>query len=94
MTVTCNGESRVAIASGNGRLNAVSNALKKCYHLEYDLVTYQEHALEQSSSSRAIAYVGIKDKNDSLYWGAGVDQDIIRASINALVTAINNKETA
>ena len=34
------------------------------------------------------------DKNDSLYWGAGVDQDIIRASINALVTAINNKETA
>ncbi|MCR1839243.1 2-isopropylmalate synthase [Murimonas intestini] len=94
VTVTCNGESRVAIASGNGRLNAVSNALKKCYHLEYDLVTYQEHALEQSSSSRAIAYVGIKDKNDSLYWGAGVDQDIIRASINALVTAINNKETA
>lgn len=92
VTVTCNGESRVAIASGNGRLNAVSNALKKCYQLEYDLVTYQEHALEQSSSSRAIAYVGIKDKNDNLFWGAGVDQDIIRASINALVTAINNKE--
>ena len=89
-TVYYNGEKKVAIASGNGRLNAVSNAMKKQFRLEYDLVTYQEHALEASSSSRAIAYVGIKDKNDRLFWGAGLDQDIIRASINALMNAINN----
>ncbi|MGN0276223.1 MAG: 2-isopropylmalate synthase [Hominisplanchenecus sp.] len=94
VTVEYKGKEVVAIAAGNGRLNAVSNALKKQFRLEYDLVTYQEHALEQSSSSRAIAYVGIKDKNDNLFWGAGVDQDIIRASINALLTAINNKENA
>jgi len=92
LTVEHNGESKVAIAAGNGRLNAVSNALKKQFRLEYDLVTYQEHALEQSSSSRAIAYVGIKDKEGELFWGAGVDQDIITASMNALLTAINNKE--
>lgn len=92
VTVEYKDKKVVAIAAGNGRLNAVSNALKKQFRLEYDLVTYQEHALEQSSSSRAIAYVGIKDKNDRLFWGAGVDQDIIRASINALLTAINNKE--
>jgi 2-isopropylmalate synthase len=94
VTVDYKGESKVAIAAGNGRLNAVSNALKKQFRLEYDLVTYQEHALEQSSSSRAIAYVGIRDKEGNLFWGAGLDQDIIRASINALLTAINNKETA
>ena len=92
VTVQYNGETKVAIAAGNGRLNAVSNALKKQFRLEYDLVTYQEHALEQSSSSRAIAYVGIRDKEGKLYWGAGLDQDIITASINALLTAINNKE--
>ncbi|MDO5540980.1 MAG: 2-isopropylmalate synthase [Eubacteriales bacterium] len=90
VTVDYNGDVKVAVASGNGRLNAVSNALKKQFRLEYDLVVYQEHALEASSSSRAIAYVGIKDKQDNLYWGAGLDQDIIRASINALLTAINN----
>ncbi|MGN0354184.1 MAG: 2-isopropylmalate synthase [Muricoprocola sp.] len=89
-TVYYNGDKKVAVASGNGRLNAVSNAMKKQFRLEYDLVTYQEHALEASSSSRAIAYVGIKDKNDKLFWGAGLDQDIIRASINALMNAINN----
>ena len=92
VTVDYKGEQKVAIAAGNGRLNAVSNALKKQFRLEYDLITYQEHALEQSSSSRAIAYVGIRDKEGRMFWGAGVDQDIIRASINALLTAINNKE--
>ena len=84
------GEKKTAVASGNGRLDAISNALKKQFRLEYRLETYQEHALEQSSSSRAIAYVGIRDEQDKRFWGAGVDQDIIKASYNALVTAINN----
>ena len=84
------GEKKLAVASGNGRLDAISNALKKQFRLEYRLETYQEHALEQSSSSRAIAYVGIRDAQDKRFWGAGVDQDIIKASYNALLTAINN----
>ena len=91
VTSEFNGRSITTEASGNGRLNAVSNALKKAYDFQYDLVTYQEHALEQSSSSKAIAYVGIKKPDGSLAWGAGVDPDIIRASIDALVTAINNR---
>lgn len=90
-----NGEEIVTFAQGNGSFNAVSNALKKAYGLEYTLVTYTEHALEKSSSSRAIAYVGIESKKDGkLYWGAGVDADIIHASIDALVTAINNSVNA
>ena len=84
------GKKEVTFAEGNGRLNAVSNALKKCFGLQYNLVTYQEHALEQSSSSRAIAYVGIQTQDGKLHWGAAVDPDIIRASIDALLTAINN----
>ena len=91
VTSEFNGSSITTEAAGNGRLNAVSNALKKAYGFQYDLVTYQEHALEQSSSSKAIAYVGIKKPDGSLAWGAGVDPDIIRASIDALVTAINNR---
>ena len=91
VTSEFNGRSITTEAAGNGRLNAVSNALKKAYDFQYDLVTYQEHALEQSSSSKAIAYVGIRKPDGSLAWGAGVDPDIIRASIDALVTAINNR---
>ena len=91
VTSEFNGRFITTEAAGNGRLNAVSNALKKAYDFQYDLVTYQEHALEQSSSSKAIAYVGIRKPDGSLAWGAGVDPDIIRASIDALVTAINNR---
>ena len=91
VTSTFCGKTIVTEAAGNGRLDAVSNALKKAYELKYTLETYQEHALEQSSTSKAIAYVGIRKPDGSLAWGAGVDPDIIRASIDALVTAINNR---
>ena len=91
VTSTFNGKTITTEASGNGRLDAVSNALKKAYELKYSLEVYQEHALERSSSSKAIAYVGIKKPDGTMAWGAGVDPDIIRASIDALVTAINNR---
>ena len=77
------------IAEGNGRLNAVSNALKKFLGVEYTLTDYEEHALTQRSSSKAISYVGIESGGKS-YWGAGVDEDIITSSVKALVSAINN----
>ena len=85
------GEFFKTYAIGNGRLNAVSNALKKAHRFIFDLVTYQEHALTKSSSSKAIAYVGIQTPEGNIAWGAAVDPDIIRASIDALVTAINNR---
>lgn len=91
VTSSFNGRKITTEASGNGRLNAVSNALKKAYELKFNLVTYQEHALEQSSSSKAITYVGIQKPDGSLSWGAGVNSDIIHASVDALVTAINNR---
>jgi len=94
VTTEYEGKKNVILASGNGRLDAVSNALKKFYHLDYQLTTYEEHALEKSSSSRAIAYVGIQDKAGRMYWGAGVDADIIRASVDALLTAVNNMAQA
>ena len=91
VTSTFNGRTITTEATGNGRLDAVSNALKKAYELKYTLEVYQEHALERSSSSKAIAYVGIKKPDGTMAWGAGVDPDILRASIDALVTAINNR---
>ena len=90
VTTTSAGRRNVVISSGNGRLDAVSNALRKFYHLDYSVVTYEEHALERSSSSRAIAYVGIENRSGKLFWGAGIDVDIVKASISALLTAVNN----
>ena len=94
VTASYDGKKNVIVASGNGRLNAVNNALKRFFKMDYDLVTYEEHALEQSSSSRAIAYVGLRDKNGKIHWGAGLDVDIMKASIDALLTAVNHLVTS
>ena len=79
---TFNGKTITTEAVGNGRLDAVSNALKKAYELKYSLEVYQEHALERSSSSKAIAYVGIKKPDGTMAWGAG-------ASVSASTTILS-----
>lgn len=77
------------LAEGSGRLDAVSNAIKKAYNLDYILTNYTEHSLEASSKSEAAAYVSVKF-GEKEYWGTGIHEDIICASIYALISAINN----
>ena len=89
VTVLKDGKMTDVTAEGNGRLNAVSNALKSFLGVSYTLTDYEEHALTQRSSSKAISYVGI-ESDGKPYWGAGVDEDIITSSVKALVAAINN----
>ena len=84
-----NGEHVTYSARGNGRLDAVSNALQKNLNISYSNVTYNEHALEIGQNARAIAYISITAADGKIYWGAGMDTDIITASILALLSAIN-----
>lgn len=79
-------------AVGNGRLDAISNALKMSpYTFDYKFITYSEHALTSESSSKAAAYVCIQDSDDNIFWGVGTHEDIILASVNALVSALNRQ---
>lgn len=89
LTVEMNGEIKEVIANGNGRLDAVCNAVRDSLGVSFSELTYEEHALTIGSSSQAISYVGITLDNGKLVWGAGVNDDIIAASINALFSAIN-----
>lgn len=82
------GKKTIVDANGNGRLDAVSNTIKQFFGISYELSTYEEHALSHGSSSKAIAYVGITCEGKS-YWGVGMDEDIIKASIHALTVAVN-----
>ena len=87
-SINFGGKTTVVDANGNGRLDAVSNTLKQFFDISYELSTYEEHALSHGSSSKAIAYVGITCDGKN-YWGVGMDEDIIKASISALVVAVN-----
>ena len=79
-----------ATDSGNGRLDAVSNALKSATELDFSVNEYTEHALEVGSTSKAVSYVEIKSGKGESFWGTGIDTDIMKSSIRALVSAVNN----
>ena len=89
VTVERKGKREETVADGNGRLDAVTNALKKYFGVEFTLTTYEQHAMSEKSDSKALSFVGL-EKDGKSYWGAGVDEDIIQSSINALVSALNN----
>ena len=73
---------------GNGRLNCVSNAIKKAVGFDYSLESYTQHATEEHTTSAAASYVSVLHSGKT-YWGVGIDSDISTSSIKALVCAIN-----
>ena len=88
VTIEQNKERRVIGTTGNGRLDAVSNAIKLYFGITYELNVYEEHAVSRGSSSKAAAYVGIMNQGN-MFWGVGIDEDIMASSIEALVSAAN-----
>ena len=88
-----NGRKVTAADTGNGRLDAVSNAIRSYIGVDYNINTYTEHALEVGSASKAVSYVEIISADGSSFWGTGIDNDIITSSIKALVSAVNNMLT-
>jgi len=92
VTFEIQGEPHTHKALGNGTLDAVSNALMQATGLTYILKDYSEHSLRNSGSgSTAAAYIGLEWPGGKRTWGAGTHNDIIRAGIEALVSACNAK---
>ncbi len=87
-TVEVNGKVSSIDGKGNGPIDALSNALRSYLKAGFEISSYNEHALERSSDSKAAAYIAIKH-NARTYWGAGVDANINTASIYALISAVN-----
>ena len=75
-------------ASGNGLINALSKILRKIGY-EFGLLTYEQESKKESGDlSLAMSYVSIFLNNKTV-WGIGVDYDIAKSGINALISAIN-----
>lgn len=89
ITIEINGKLKTLNGVGNGTLDAINNALQVGLKISYTIKDYKEHALEQGSKAQAVAYVGIIDNKNAVHWAAGVDTDITKASIKALIGAIN-----
>ena len=87
--VAVKGEDKTIKAAGNGPLDAFCTALRENLGIKFVLHAYHEHALTRGSSSKAVSYIEVLDQDDESWWGAGVDTDIIVASIKSLLSALN-----
>ncbi len=83
------GKSYNVTAEGNGRLDCVSNAVKKIIPYDYSLEGYNQHAIEGKTAAKAASYVSLACDGE-LFWGAGIDSDIGSSSVKALISAVNN----
>ncbi len=75
-------------AEGNGSLSAINNALRAYTGRDYTLQVFTQHSMQgQGSQSVAASYIGLEAEDGTMYWGAGTDTDVIKASTNALLSA-------
>ncbi len=89
ITILRDGIKKVYHGQGNGRLDAIANAIMRHFDIDFSLICYEEHALQVGSNSQACAYVGIQTNEGKVSWGAGIKNDIIDASAHALISAVN-----
>ncbi len=89
VTVRSGNEVKEITGNGNGRLDAISNALQGYLGIDYSDLVYTEHALETGSKSQAVSYIGIKAADGAMHWGCGIDVDILSSSVKALFSAVN-----
>jgi 2-isopropylmalate synthase len=94
-TIVVGGEQKEVNAQGNGPLDAFCTALKGITG-DFELCNYDEHALNVGSGSKAVSYIEIEYQDGRRFWGAGIDTDIIIASVKAVLSSLNRsmKKTA
>ena len=82
-----NGERQQLEGHGNGPIAAFVDALAT---IGYDVrvLDYAEHALSSGGDAKAAAYLECAI-DGTVFWGVGVDPNIVTASLKAVVSAVN-----
>lgn len=89
VNVYVDGELRTLEGTGNGPIAAFVDALNSV-RTDWDIrvLDYAEHALSSGGDAMAAAYVECSI-DGSIYWGVGVDANIVTASLKAVTSAVN-----
>ena len=84
--VTVDGQPRVVTGEGNGPIAAFTAGLAP---LGWDVrvLDYAEHALSAGRDARAAAYLELQI-GDRILWGVAVDENIVTASLHAVLNAV------
>ncbi len=80
-------ETKTVTGSGNGPIDAATNALKQLGY-SFDVQSFHEHSRGEGSSAEAVAYVQVSSGDRSVF-GVGIDPSTEHAAIEALVAGVN-----
>lgn len=86
------GQERQITGLGNGPLDGFVRALGE-HQVHVRILDYAEHALTEGDDSLAAAYIEC-EIGDRIFWGVGIDGSITRASLEAIVSAMNRAHRA
>jgi len=75
---------------GNGPIDGFITGLKAA-GIAVQLLDFHEHAIGRGAGAKAAAYVEIKGETGHDPCGAGIDEDIVTASLRAVLSALNRK---
>ncbi|MFT4084686.1 MAG: 2-isopropylmalate synthase [Nocardioides sp.] len=90
VNVYLDGELLTLEGTGNGPIAAFVEALNQVEGRDWDIrvLDYAEHALSAGGDAVAAAYVECS-VGETIYWGVGVDANIVTASLKAVISAVN-----
>ena len=86
--MNANGGTVVINGEGCGALEAAAAALSNINREQFEIVDYHEHALQRGTTAKAVCYVHIASGGEN-HWGVGIADDTVRASLDALISALN-----
>ena len=73
---------------GTGPIDGFVDALCRHLGIEFSVFDYSEHSLGAGSDARAICYMEVRHDGGRLF-GAGINKNIVTASLEAIVAAAN-----
>ncbi len=83
------GVARLAKGAGNGPIAAFVDALARDANLRVAVLDYHEHALGGGADASAVAYVEARVGDGAPRWGVGIHENIVVASLRAVMSAVN-----
>ncbi|ENX71001.1 2-isopropylmalate synthase [Brucella canis F7/05A] len=86
--ITDNGVTKTIEGKGTGPIDGFVDALSKYLGVKMSVVDYSEHSLQQGSDASAISYVEMVYPGGKLF-GVGINDNIVSASLEAVVSAAN-----
>ena len=90
LTIDYKGKEETYYGEGEGPIESVVAALNSSAHYNIDILDYSQHSLDNGSKSDAITYVEIKNLNNGdIAFGIGINQSVVKSTIEAIFSAIN-----